>query len=89
MKPENLKLVEAMNHSVAHNLREHGMFYGTLNADMLDRLLDAARAQGPLPVQKMSADAASVLPVLAHLVMTGEATPEQRAELLSYLRFQN
>ncbi|AFU88282.1 hypothetical protein CcrColossus_gp412 [Caulobacter phage CcrColossus] len=89
MKPENLKLIEGMSHSVAHNLRTHGMFYGTINADMFDRMLDAARAQGPMPVQKMPADAASVLPVLAHLVMTGEATPEQRAELLSYLRYQN
>lgn len=32
------------------------------------------------------ADPASVIPVLAHLVMTGKATPKQRAELLAFLR---
>ena len=43
------------------------------------------RAEGPAPVSAIKADPASVLPVLAHLVETGQATPQQRLELAAAL----
>jgi len=35
---------------------------------------------------KIKADPASVLPVLAYLVQTGQATPKQQQELIQFLK---
>lgn len=54
MSPDNLDLIARHSHSIAGGLRTHGMFYGTIQGEMLDRILDDARAAGVTSLNQAS-----------------------------------
>ncbi|AXQ68958.1 hypothetical protein HOU00_gp167 [Caulobacter phage CcrPW] len=52
MKSENLDLIARQSHAIAGSLRTHGMFYGTIQGEMFDRILDDARVAGVTSVDE-------------------------------------